>query len=180
MTSQEKKRVLKSETLNLFQNFVFTFLSLQFKFRVHPCIVLCCLIAFLPHPFAYFLTSGYLLQTPDNSNFFRFPLKVRVIGSRLYNYSVQLCYDAETREIGLLRFHEASPTQHRVDILGIIWHLCLKSRFNVKRLSSVKHRVQNEYLKRIARVKRVTSQMPKKSHSTNEMLHRHSSAPRII
>ena len=28
-------------------------------------------------------TSGYLLQTPDNSNFFRFPLKVRVIGSQL-------------------------------------------------------------------------------------------------
>ena len=126
VTSQEKKRVLKSETLNLFQNFDFTFLSLQFKFRVYTCIVLCCLIAFLPHSSAYFLTSGYLLQTPDNSNFFRFPLKVRVIGSRLYNYSVQLCYDAETREIGLLRFHEASPTQHRVDILGIIWHLCLK------------------------------------------------------
>ena len=30
------------------------------------------------------LTSGYFLQAPDNSNFFRFPLKVRVIGSRLY------------------------------------------------------------------------------------------------
>ena len=64
------------------QFFVFTFLSLQFKFSVHPCI-LCCLIAFPPHPFAYFLTSGYLLQTPDNSNFSQFPLKVRVIGSRL-------------------------------------------------------------------------------------------------
>ena len=25
-----------------------------------------------PRPFAYFLISGYLLQTPDNSNFFRF------------------------------------------------------------------------------------------------------------
>ena len=57
------------------------FLSLQFKFSVHP--IYCCLIAFPPHPFAYFLTSGYLLQTPDNSNFFQFPFKVRVIGSRL-------------------------------------------------------------------------------------------------
>ena len=57
------------------------FLSLQFKYSVHP--IFCCLIAFPPHPFAYFLTSGYLLQTPDNSNFFQFPFKVRVIGSRL-------------------------------------------------------------------------------------------------
>ena len=34
---------------------------------------------------------GYFLRAPDNSNLFRFPLKVRVIGSRLYidfkNYS---------------------------------------------------------------------------------------------
>ena len=58
-------------------------MSLQFKFSVHFCI-LCYLIAFPSYPFAYFLTSGYLHQTPDNSNFFRFPLKVRVIGSRLY------------------------------------------------------------------------------------------------
>ena len=28
---------------------------------------------------SHFLTFGYLLWTPDNSNFFRFPLKVRVI-----------------------------------------------------------------------------------------------------
>ena len=66
------------------QFFVFTFLSLQFKFSVHLCI-LCCLIAFPPHPFAHFPTSGYLLQTPDNSNFFQFPLKVRVSGSRVYS-----------------------------------------------------------------------------------------------
>jgi len=26
----------------------------------------------LSHPFVYFLISGYLLRTPDNSNFFRF------------------------------------------------------------------------------------------------------------
>ena len=32
--------------------FVFTFLSLQFKFCVHSCI-LCCLSAFPSHPFAY-------------------------------------------------------------------------------------------------------------------------------
>ena len=40
-------------------------------------------MAFVAHPFAYFLIFGYLLQTPDNSNFLRFPLKVRVIVSRL-------------------------------------------------------------------------------------------------
>ena len=32
----------------------------------------------------FFLTPGYFLRSPDNSNLFRFPLKVRVIGSRLY------------------------------------------------------------------------------------------------
>ena len=49
------------------QFFVFTILSLQFKFSVHPCIF-CCLIAFPPNPFTYFPTSGYLLQTADNLN----------------------------------------------------------------------------------------------------------------
>ena len=32
----------------------------------------------------FFLTSGYFIRAPDNSNFFRFPLKVRVIGRLLY------------------------------------------------------------------------------------------------
>ena len=31
------------------------------------------------------ITLGYFLRTPDNSNLFQFPLKVRVIASRLYN-----------------------------------------------------------------------------------------------
>ena len=41
-----------------------------------------------PHPFAYFPTSGYLLQTPVKSNLFQFPFKVRVIGSRLYLWNM--------------------------------------------------------------------------------------------
>ena len=49
--------------------FVFTFLSLEFKFSVHSCIH-CSLTAVASHRFAYFLTSGYLHRTPDNSNFF--------------------------------------------------------------------------------------------------------------
>ena len=62
------------KTLNLFQNnrvnsLFLLFLSLQFKFSVHPCILFC-LLAFPPHPFPYFLISGYLLRNPDNSNFF--------------------------------------------------------------------------------------------------------------
>ena len=32
----------------------------------------------------FLFTSGYFLRAPDNSNFFQFPLKVRVIGSRLH------------------------------------------------------------------------------------------------
>ena len=58
----------------LCQFFVFTFLSLQFKFSVHPCILFC-LLAFPPHLFPYFLISGYLLRTPDNSNFFSISLE---------------------------------------------------------------------------------------------------------
>ena len=69
MTSQEKKNcVLKSET-QLSQFFVFTILSLQFKFIAHSC----CLITFPHHPFSYFLTSGYLLQTPITRTFFDLP-----------------------------------------------------------------------------------------------------------
>ena len=36
----------------------------------------------------FYLTLGYFLRAPDNSNCFRFPLNVRVIGSRLYIFSV--------------------------------------------------------------------------------------------
>ena len=45
---------------------------------------------FIPPPF-HFLMSCYLLRSPDNSNLFQFPLKGRVIGSRLYlNFSNSL------------------------------------------------------------------------------------------
>ena len=69
MGNKQWTTVLKSEALNLFQNkgvnsLSSLFLSLQFKFSVHPREV-CMILAFLPHHFAY------LLRTPDNSNFFR-------------------------------------------------------------------------------------------------------------
>ena len=75
-------------------------MSLQFKFSVLNQALLrhslckninldlllplseeCMLLAFPPHPFAYFPLSGYLSRTPDDSNFFRFPQKVLIIGS---------------------------------------------------------------------------------------------------
>ena len=37
----------------------------------------------IPSP-PYFLTSGYLLRTPNDSNCFQFPLNVQVIASQLY------------------------------------------------------------------------------------------------
>ena len=40
----------------------------------------------------FFLNSGYILRAPDNSNFFQFPLKVRVIGSRLYIFKLLNMY----------------------------------------------------------------------------------------
>ena len=86
--------VLQSEQPSKF--FVFTFLTLQFKFSVHSCI-LCCSIAFPPiHllisllPVIFFKLA--ITRTPDNSNFSRFPLKVRVIGSRLYFMVAHNCH----------------------------------------------------------------------------------------
>ena len=94
----KKKRVLKIRNIEFISKqpskfFVFTFLSLQFKFSVLTSI-LCCLIAFPSHPIAYFLASSCLLQTPDDSNFFRFPLKAWVIGSRLY-LKTKNCQDTQ-------------------------------------------------------------------------------------
>ena len=106
---EKKTRVLESETLKLFQNNrVNSLYLLIFVTQIWIPRILCCLIAFPPHPFPYFLTSGYLLQTLDNSNFSRFPLKVRVIGSRLYiiftrlkmphHISIKFFYTKYTRE----------------------------------------------------------------------------------
>ena len=117
-----KVSVVKSETENLFQNNHENSLSLLFCHSV-PCILInsfWCLNPFskyqsislaaledawsevwsvtvwwyLPHsPDIYLLISGYLLRTPDSSNFFRFPLKVRVIGSRLYSINCALVFE---------------------------------------------------------------------------------------
>ena len=45
---------------------LYFFNTRQLKFRVHCCILYCLITSPpLPHPFAYFLSSGCLLQTPD-------------------------------------------------------------------------------------------------------------------
>ena len=64
------------------QFFAFIFLSLQFKFSVHLCILikLCCLIAFPPYPFDYFIIFSYLPWTPNNPNFFDFPRRFKLSG----------------------------------------------------------------------------------------------------
>ena len=53
-------------------NFHLTFLQLS-EIKCSLCSKTC-----------FFLTPGNFLRAPDNSNYFRFPLKVQVIGSRLY------------------------------------------------------------------------------------------------
>ena len=53
-------------------NFHLTFLQLYVIKNVHCAVKT-----------VFYLTLGYVLRAPDNSNFFQFPLKVRVIGSRL-------------------------------------------------------------------------------------------------
>ena len=57
--------------LGVFFNFHLTFLQLNVVKMFTACAV----------ETVRFLTSGYFLRAPDNSNCFRFPLKVRVIGS---------------------------------------------------------------------------------------------------
>ena len=65
--------------MNLFQNNHFNFFCLYFF--VTPVEIQCSSLkikpsfAFPPHPFAYFLISGYLLRTPDNSNSFSISLE---------------------------------------------------------------------------------------------------------
>ena len=97
MTSRSK-RVLQSETLNLINQNNYCEVIVHFSF-VQPCILmkLCYLIP-------YFLIFGYLLRTPDNSNFFRFPLKVRVIGSRLRFFFVSLFLHAALFPRSFFRF----------------------------------------------------------------------------
>ena len=74
-----------SEALNLFQNnhvnsLLLLFMSLQFKFSVHPCDV-CIILVFPPHLFAYLLT--FLLQVKfasNNSRQLDFPRRFELSG----------------------------------------------------------------------------------------------------
>ena len=69
-----------SETLNLFQNnrvnsLFLLFLSLQFKFSVHPCILFC-LLAFPPHRhFLIFLFPVICFEIPITRIFFSISLE---------------------------------------------------------------------------------------------------------
>ena len=63
-----------------------------------------------------FLISGHLFLTPGNSNFFLFPLKVRVIGIRLYiiaygkpRNSKQMLHRLKKRNAALQTFIQNSP-----------------------------------------------------------------------
>ena len=71
MTSQEKKNMYWSPIHWIYFKATVLILCLYFfntrqlKFRVHCCILYCLITSPPPHPFAYFLSSGCLLQTPD-------------------------------------------------------------------------------------------------------------------
>ena len=80
------KTELSSKTLNLFQNnhvfLVFTFLWVQYKCTMFSTVLWSVHDTCIPHQ-SHSPTSGLLLRTLDNLNFFQFPLKVRVIASWL-------------------------------------------------------------------------------------------------
>ena len=105
MGKKQWTTVLKSETPNLFQDkgvnsLSSLFLSLQFKFSVHPREV-CMILAFPPHHFAY------LLRTPDNSNFFRSNYwKSTVLSSNFHSSRkyVKFLHDRSPKFKGSLKF----------------------------------------------------------------------------
>ena len=66
--------------------FLFTFNPVNIRIRKTSLFWLCNLMTSLWKP----STVDSITRTPDNSNFFRFPLKVRVIGSRLYMWDLNL------------------------------------------------------------------------------------------
>ena len=55
---------------------------------IYQALKCACYLNSFPIPFPY--SFGYLLRTLANSNYFRFPLKVRVIGRRLYSYYIHI------------------------------------------------------------------------------------------
>ena len=95
---------MQCETLNFSVNNPVFFLSVKFKYSVKSYILIkicwlislskylslphlskvCMILAFPPHPFAYFLISGYLLRAPDNDpitrTFFGFPRRFELSG----------------------------------------------------------------------------------------------------
>ena len=93
MTSWEKNCLLKSETLNLFQNNRVNSLSLLFCHSSSNSVSIPVYVVAWLHSFPIHLLISLLpvicfklpiTQTPDSSNFFQFPLKVWVIRSQLY------------------------------------------------------------------------------------------------
>ena len=96
VTSRGKNRVLKSETLNLFQNNrVSSLISLYYfvpPIQIQGPFLYTLLLNCIPSPsiclfpyFRLFTSNCQSLELPIIRTFFRFPLKVRVIGSRLYD-----------------------------------------------------------------------------------------------
>ena len=85
---KKQRSAVQNITENLFQNncvfFVLTFSSVQLKYNVLAlCCEVCIILALLLHPISFIFLINYLLRTPDGSNCFRLPLKVRVIGSQM-------------------------------------------------------------------------------------------------
>ena len=85
----------------------------------------------------FHLLYGHLFSTPDNSNLFRFPLKVRVIGSRLYLFF-------ELLDIWLNISHEIHLFSKWPKRFRLLSNLCLRQS---KRSSNLITRV-NKYGKK--------------------------------
>ena len=86
---QVEKKCTAVRNIEIILTTMYTF-SLPFCFQFKYSVQNCVFIKFWSVPVAcihspsHFLISGYLLRPPDNSNLFRLPLKIRVIGSHLY------------------------------------------------------------------------------------------------
>ena len=126
LTSRKKQRTaVQNITENLFQNnnvfFVLTFSSVQLKYNVLAlCCELCIILALLLHPISFnIFLINYLLRTPDSSNCFRFPLKVRVIGSQMncrflmtsadVTAAIMLVFQSNSETVAMLTYHDNPP-----------------------------------------------------------------------
>ena len=135
---------MQSETLNFSINNPVFFLSVKFKYSVKSYILIkicwlislskylslphlskvCMILAFPPHPFAYFLSSGYLLRAPDNDpitrTFFGFPRRFELSGVECIAFFDGCWLALDGRVKGDLLETELLKTPNKANVITVL------------------------------------------------------------